>query len=70
MTDANEDFTPFQLPEVPRSETATDGLNSHDARLIWDLVSNIKPSADVLASYGLTVSDLKAKSQNALWAGA
>ena len=66
----NEDFATFQLPEVARAETATDGLNSHDARLIWDLVSNIKPSADVLSSYGLTVADLKAKSQNALWAGA
>jgi len=70
MTDTSEDFASFQLPEVARPETATDGLNSHDARLIWDLVSNIKPSADVLASYGLTVADLKAKAQNALWAGA
>lgn len=66
----NEDFAPFQLPEIARPETATDGLNSHDARLIWDLVSNIKPAADVLASYGLTSTDLKAKARNQLWVGA
>lgn len=70
MTDANEDFAQFQLPEVPLAATATDGITSHDARLIWDLVSNIKPGAEVLASYGLTAADLRAKSQNALWAGA
>ena len=67
---SDEDFAPFQLPEVPPPPTATDGITSHDARLIWDLVSNIRPRGDVLASYGLTIQDLQAKAQNGLWAGA
>jgi hypothetical protein len=70
MTDQNEDFAPFQLPEVAAAPTAVDALTSHDARLISDLVSNIRPRADVLSSYGLTLSDLQAKAKNPLWAGA
>jgi hypothetical protein len=70
MTDSNEDFAPFQLPEVPQAPTATDGITSHDARLIFDLVSNIRPRSAILGSYGLTVADIQAKAQNPLWAGA
>jgi hypothetical protein len=65
-----EDFAPFQLPEVPAQPTATDGITSHDARLIWDLVSNIRPRKEILDSYGLTLADLAAKARNELWAGA
>ncbi len=70
MTDASEDFSQIQLPEVPASPTATDGITSHDARLIWDLVSNIRPRSQVLADYGLTTADLVAKTRNGIWAGA
>jgi hypothetical protein len=70
MTEASEDFSQVQLPEVPASPTATDGITSHDARLIWDLVSNIRPRGQVLADYGLTTADLAAKARNGIWAGA
>lgn len=70
MTDASEDFSQIQLPEVPASPTATDGITSHDARLIWDLVSNIRPRGKVLTDYGLTTADLTAKARNGIWAGA
>jgi len=70
MTDNTEEHMPFGLPEIPPPATATDGITGHDARLIFDLVSNIRPKADVLAAYGLTLSDLQAKAQNQLWASA
>lgn len=47
-----------------------DGISDHDARLIFDLVSNMRPKADVLAQYGLTINDLAAKAQNTFWAHA
>jgi len=70
MTDTTEEVFPFQLPEIPQPASATDGITGHDARLIFDLVSNIRPKQEVLASYGLSVADLQAKAQNPLWAGA
>lgn len=36
-------------------------LNDSDARLVWELVANISPAADILKRHGLTVADLKAK---------
>lgn len=66
----SEDFSQVQLPEIPAAPAALEGITSHDARLIWDLASNIRPRAEVLTTYGLTLSDLQAKAQNGIWAGA
>ena len=68
--DTTEEVMPFQLPEQPAATTGTDGITGHDGQLIFDLVSNMRPRAEVLASYGLTVADLQAKARNPLWAGA
>lgn len=70
MTDNTEEHLPFRVPEIMPAESAVDGINGHDARLIFDLVSNIRPKKAVLDAYGLTVADLQAKAQNPLWAGA
>lgn len=68
--DNTEEVMPFQLPESTPEPTGTTGINGHDGQLIFDLASNMRPRADVLASYGLTVSDLAAKAKNPLWANA
>lgn len=68
--DTTEEVFPFQLPEPVTEPTGTDGITGHDARLIFDLVSNIRPRDKVLDSYGLTVADLRAKASNKLWASA
>ncbi len=68
--DTTEEVFPFQLPEPVTEPTGADGITGHDARLIFDLVSNIRPRDKVLESYGLTVADLRAKASNKLWASA
>jgi hypothetical protein len=68
MSEEPEEIFPFAVPAPPTA--AVDGLNSHDARLIWDLVSNMRPPADVCAAYGVSATDLAAKAQNPLWSGA
>lgn len=67
---SDEEYTPFQLPENIQTPAATDGITSHDARLIFDLVSNIRPRKEILDMHGLTVADLAAKAKSKLWAGA
>ena len=57
------------LPPAP-PVSGTDAINGHDAQLIWELVSNMRPASQVLASYGLTVTDLQAKVRNGLFASA
>lgn len=57
------------MPPAP-PENGVEAVNGHDARLIWDLVSNMRPKKDVLESYGLSVADLQAKANNGLFASA
>jgi hypothetical protein len=57
--------TIIQLPAA-----GVEAVNGVDARLIWDLVSKLRPASDVLKSYGLTPQDLVAKTQNGIWASA
>lgn len=45
-------------------------LNDSDARLIWELVANITPPADVLVRYGLTPADLAAKKNDKMFVAA
>ena len=52
------------------SESAAEGVNGVDARLIWDLVSNMRPAAEILKNYNLQPGDLAVKAQNELFAGA
>lgn len=62
-------FLPALPAPLPPSE-ALDGITDHDARLIFDLVSNIRPKQEVLDQYKLTINDLAAKAHNPLWASA
>ena len=57
------------VPVLPVGEKL-DGITDHDARLIFDLVSNMRPKQEVLDQYGLTINDLAAKAQNHFWAAA
>lgn len=59
----------FEIEPAP-SATGEDAINGVDARLIWDLVSNIRTPTKVLESYGLTLTDFKLKAQNAMFASA
>lgn len=45
-------------------------LNDSDARLIWELVANISPAADVLKRHGLTVADFAAKKRDTMFVAA
>jgi hypothetical protein len=66
----DEVFPPmFEIEPAP-TPGADDALNSVDARLIADLVSNIRTPEKVLQSYGLTITDLRDKAQNPMFAGA
>jgi hypothetical protein len=58
----------FNVPAPPTC--GVDGLNGHDARLIWDLVSNMRKPADVLTTYGISAADFARKAQNPIFAGA
>lgn len=60
----------FFQPVAPAPSNPSEGVNDHDARLIWDLVSNMRKPADVLASYGITANELRAKANNGLFASA
>jgi hypothetical protein len=66
----DEVFPPMFEIEPASTPGADDAINSVDARLIWDLVSNIRTPEKVLESYGLTITDLKAKAANALFSSA
>lgn len=68
MAEIDAGFFPAAVAEPPTA--AVDGLNSHDARLIWDLVANIRPHSDVLATYGISKTELAQKAQNGLFASA
>ena len=67
MTDIDPAF--FAPTELAGS-SGQDAVNDHDARLIWDLVSQIRKPEDVLASYGVTTAQFAAKAKNPLWAAA
>jgi hypothetical protein len=68
MNELEEIFPPLEVPMV--ADTGIDGINGHDARLIWDLVSNLRPPKDVIESYGLTLQDFEAKKGNQLFVSA
>lgn len=40
-------------------------VNGTDGRLIWELVAEIKPRADILAAYQMTIADLRTKMRDA-----
>ncbi len=65
--ETTEEVMDFHPPAQP---TAVSGITGHDAQLIFDLVSNMRPKSEVLKSYNLTVADLQAKANNPLWANA
>lgn len=48
----------------------TGAMSGSDQRLIWELVANITPAADVLKRHGLTTQDLMAKKRDHLWTAA
>jgi replicative superfamily II helicase len=58
----------FEIEET--SQEAAEGVNGVDARLIWDLVSNMRPAAEILKNYGLSPGDLAVKAQNELFTSA
>jgi len=58
------------FPIEDTSDAGAEGINTVDARLIWDLVSNMRPAADILKNYGLSPGDLAVKAQNEMFAGA
>ena len=58
----------FEIEET--SQEAAEGVNGVDARLIWDLVSNMRPAAEILKNYGLSPGDLAIKAQNELFTSA
>jgi len=58
----------FEIEET--TAEAAEGVNGVDARLIWDLVSNMRPAAEILKNYGLSPGDLAVKAQNELFTSA
>lgn len=59
----------FFAPAVP-AQSPTDALTDFDARLICDLVAQIREPATVLAQYGMTNEDLAAKAKNPMFISA
>lgn len=45
-------------------------ISDGDQRLIWELVANISPKADILKRHGLTPQEFGKKAKDKLWAGA
>ena len=60
-------FPALAPPPPPDLKAA---ISDFDARLICDLVANIRAKDEVLAQYGLTVADLKTKAASPMWASA
>lgn len=64
-----QDFDPQGTPPaVP--VTADGALTDYDARLIMDLVANLRSKSAILQSYGITVQDLTTKAASPIWAQA
>lgn len=55
---------------VPTAIANSPDLNAGDAQLIWELVSNISPAAEVLARHGITAADLQRKTRNSMFRSA
>lgn len=49
---------------------AAGALNDSDARLVWELVANISPPAQILARHGLTGAEFKAKMKDKMFVAA
>jgi hypothetical protein len=49
---------------------ASGALNETDARLVWELVANISPAADVLKRHGLTAADFARKQKDKMFVAA
>jgi hypothetical protein len=60
----------FFAPTEVTGSAGNAAVNDHDARLIWDLVSQIRPAKDVLESYGVTPAQFASKANNPIWASA
>lgn len=52
------------LPVPTGTETKLESINDYDARLIADLVANIRLPADVLAQYGISAAEFAMKLKN------
>lgn len=61
-------FTPPGMPAPPAVPEAPSAITDYDARLIADLVSNIRFQTDVLKQYNLTSEQLAAKMLNPAFA--
>ena len=70
MTHQPDEVFPPMFAVEATTATAVEAINDIDARLIWDLVSNMRPAADILKQYGLEPGDLAVKAQNEMFAGA
>lgn len=55
---------------LPTSLSNSPDLNSGDAQLIWELVSNISPKEEVLARHGLDTKGLHARTKNPMFRSA
>lgn len=55
---------------LPASLASSPDLNSSDAQLIWELVSDITPAKEVLARHGMTPQDLTRKTRNPMFRSA
>lgn len=55
---------------LPTLLTSSPDLNAQDAQLIWELVSDVSPKADVLARHGMTAQDLQRKTKSAMFRSA
>jgi hypothetical protein len=55
---------------LPASLANSPDLNSSDATLIWELVSDINPAKEVLARHGMTPNDLQKKTRNPMFRSA
>lgn len=55
---------------IPASLANSPDLNSGDAQLIWELVSNISPKAEVLGRHGLDARGLVKRSNNPMFRSA
>lgn len=60
---------PFEVAPV-LAISNREAITDHDARLIFDLVSNMQEQSKVIERYGITAEDLAAKVRNPAWAQA
>ncbi len=70
MTGQPDEVFPPMFAVEATTPDAGEAINGIDARLIWDLVSNMRPHAQILNQYGLSPGDLAIKAKNELFQSA